>query len=82
MSDYKRAILRSLQRYEEPCDIESIRRDAGIGNWNTALKHLLEMYISGDVEGLKTSKSWVFWINRAEPQNRAVEMDARERGGR
>ena len=45
-------------------DVEKIREAAGIGNWNTALKHLLELKLQGIIEGQKTTKSWVFWIKK------------------
>jgi hypothetical protein len=41
-------------------DVEKIRVACGIGNWETALKHCLELGISGRIEAVKTSKSWVF----------------------
>lgn len=62
--DYKDEILQILSEREVPCDIEKIRIAAGIGNWNTALHHLLELYIDGKISGLKTSKSWIFWTKR------------------
>ena len=42
-------------------DVEKIRLECKIGNWNTALKHLLELQYDGIIQGTKTSKSWVFW---------------------
>jgi hypothetical protein len=41
-------------------DVEKIRVACGIGNWETALKHCLELRIAGKIEAVKTSKSWVF----------------------
>ena len=61
MSDYTSSIIRFLEGCNQPTDTESIRRNVGIGNWSTARGILLEMVIAGDIKGLKTSKSWVFW---------------------
>jgi hypothetical protein len=33
----------------------------GIGHWNTALNHCLELMVEGRIKGAKTSKGWVFW---------------------
>jgi hypothetical protein len=52
-------------------DIEKIRIDSGIGNWNTALKHCLELKIAGKIEGQKTSKGWIFWLGK--DQHRKVD---------
>lgn len=62
--DYKPKILRFLRSNETPCDVEKVRVAAGIGNWNTCLKHLLELVIEGRIIGQKTSKSWIFWIDK------------------
>jgi hypothetical protein len=42
-------------------DVEKIRVACEIGNWQTALKHCLELLCERKIEGTKTSKSWVFW---------------------
>lgn len=60
---YQERIIQTLQETSEPLDTEKIRIEAGIGNWNTALKHCLELLIEGKIGGIKTSKSWVFWID-------------------
>ena len=61
-NDYKKSILKILNKSTKPLDVEKIRRGSGIGNWNTALKHCLELQLEGKIQGQKTSKSWVFWI--------------------
>lgn len=58
---YPSKIVETLERATQPMDIEKIRVEAGIGNWNTALKHCLELLIAKKIHGQKTSKSWVFW---------------------
>lgn len=61
-NDYEEKILEYLKKAAEPADVEKIRVGCKIGNWNTALKHLLELYSQGTIQGQKTSKGWVFWI--------------------
>jgi len=63
-NDYQQKIVETLERASEPLDVEKIRVQAGIGNWNTALKHCLELLIAKKIKGQKTSKSWIFWVGR------------------
>lgn len=65
---YQHKIVETLENASEPLDIEKIRVNAGIGNWNTALKHCLELLIAKKISGQKTSKSWIFWIEKRVPQ--------------
>ena len=67
-NDYKQKITETLENATEPLDIEKIRIAVGIGNWNTALKHCLELLITNEIQGIKTSKSWIFWIEKKELQ--------------
>lgn len=67
-NDYPEKIIEILQKATEPMDIEKIRVEAGIGNWQTALKHCLQLVISHKINGQKTSKSWIFWIEKVEVQ--------------
>jgi len=60
--DYKQRIVEFLNEADRPIDVEKIRAACGIGNWNTALKHCLELLLEGKIRGQKTSKSWIFWI--------------------
>jgi hypothetical protein len=62
-NDYPERILSLLENACEPLDVEKIRVETGIGNWNTCLKHCLEMLVNKKIRGQKTSKSWVFWAN-------------------
>jgi hypothetical protein len=56
----KEKILTFLNKTSEPVDVEKIRTSCEIGNWNTALKHCLELLIEGKIRGQKTSKGWIF----------------------
>ena len=61
LRDYKKKILAYLDEATQPADVEKIRTASGIGNWNTALKHCLELYFQGSIQGQRTTKGWVFW---------------------
>ena len=64
LNDYPEKILNVLRNSSIPLDVEKIRVGAGIGNWQTALKHCLELTIDQKIKALRTSKSWVFWIEK------------------
>jgi len=61
--NYEKAILGFLAKTRQPLDVEKIRVGCGIGHWQTALKHCLELKCEGKIQGTKTSKSWVFWLD-------------------
>lgn len=65
-ANYKEKIYDFLSKTQKPTDIEKIRKECKIGNWNTALKHCLELLLEGKIKGQKTSKSWVFWKTEGE----------------
>jgi hypothetical protein len=58
---YDKRILEVLESANRPTDIEKIRLEVGIGNWNTALVHCLGLLLAKKINGMKTTKSWVFW---------------------
>lgn len=62
--NYKEKIIKTLGQ-AGPLDVEKIKELAGIGNWNTCLKHCLELLIVGKIQGMKSSKSWIFWLDNA-----------------
>jgi len=64
MKPKKERIIDCLKTAKTPQGVENIRVASGIGNWNTALKHCLELLLQGKIRGLKTSKSWIFWIKK------------------
>jgi hypothetical protein len=72
-NQYAEKIVQVLEKAENPMDIEKIRIETGIGNWQTALKHCLELMIAKKIKGQKTSKSWVFWIRPNALQGDPVE---------
>jgi hypothetical protein len=63
-----------LEKANQPMDVEKIRVGVGIGNWQTASKHCLELVIAEKIRGQKTSKSWIFWMDqRREPLEKEVQ---------
>jgi len=70
MDETKNKIINCLKTNKLPQGIETIRVACKIGNWNTALKHCLELLLQEKINGQKTSKSWIFWIN--QPQLRTT----------
>lgn len=69
MTAIKQRIIDYLKTADLPVHVEDIRISCGIGNWNTALKHCLELVLSKQIEGKKTSNGWVFWINKEAQAN-------------
>lgn len=67
--NYDEKIIDVLKVAKLPLDTEKIRNETGISHWNTALKHCLELVIANKIQGLKTSKSWVFWVEKEDFQN-------------
>ena len=68
--NYDQKIIEVLTSATEPMDVEKIRIEAGIGHWNTALKHCLELLIVKKICGIKTSKSWIFWVEKDNGETR------------
>ena len=66
---YRNRVLDVLENSKIPMDIESIRKEAGIGNWQTAKAILLELLVEGIVKGQKSTKSWTFWISKGNPED-------------
>ena len=64
MESYKQKILACLNESSMPLGVENIRVACNIGNWNTVLTHCLELLLEGKIKGQKTSKGWIFWIEK------------------
>lgn len=74
-NNYKERILKCLNQSPAPVDVEKIRKSCKIANWNTTLKHCLELVFEGNIKGQTTSKGWVFWAHQEtslEPWQEAV----------
>lgn len=64
MNAYKKAITDVLVTKDQPVHVETVRIAVGIGNWNTCLRHLLELFIDGKIRGVKTTRGWIFWLDK------------------
>jgi len=73
MEQIKNRIINCLTTTKIPQGVENIRVAYNIGNWNTALKHCLELLLQEKIKGQKTSKSWIFWID--SPQANAIHRN-------
>jgi hypothetical protein len=58
-----------LRKATEPMDVAKIRSSCNIGNWNTAMKHCLELMLDGKINGQRTSKGWIFWSKQEAKTN-------------
>jgi len=66
---YNQRIMAFLNNAEEPLDVAKIRVACGIGNWNTATKHCLELLVDRRINGQRTSKGWISWPKREARAN-------------
>jgi hypothetical protein len=64
VNQHQQNILNFLNEATEPIDVEKVRIACGIGNWNTALKHCLDLLLQEKIQGQKTSKGWIFWSHQ------------------
>jgi len=48
-----------------PMDVENVRLQTGLKNWESTKSILLEMVIQGRIAGQKTTKGWIFWLDKA-----------------
>ena len=44
-------------------DVENVRLQSGLKNWESTKSILLEMVLQGNIAGQKTTKGWIFWID-------------------
>jgi DNA-binding IclR family transcriptional regulator len=56
-------LLELLQKTSMPVSIEYVARRLNVG-WGTARAMLLELLVEGKIAGQKTTKSWIFWIEK------------------
>jgi len=61
---YDKKALEVLRSSSIPMDIENVRVRAGIKSWVTSKSTLLELLCEGKISGQKTTKSWIFWIDK------------------
>ena len=66
MRNLNQEIINHLKTKTIPVHVEEIRVACHIGNWNTALKHCLELLLTSQIAGQQTSHGWIFWTNQKE----------------
>jgi hypothetical protein len=64
MKTIKQRITDHLKNADTAAHVEDIRISCNIGNWNTALKHCLELLIAKQIQGQRTSHGWIFWADK------------------
>ena len=53
-----------------PMDVENVRLQTGMKNWESTKSILLEMVIQGRIAGQKTTKGWIFWLDKSVLRSR------------
>jgi hypothetical protein len=61
--DIGKRVLQTVGEALMPVSIEYIAQRVNVG-WGTALRYALELLADGKINGVKTTKSWVFWIEQ------------------
>jgi len=59
----KERIVQVLENSLIPMDVENVRLNAGMKNWESTKSILLEMVLQGAIRGQRTSRSWIFWMD-------------------
>ena len=55
-------IVQVLADSQIPMDVENVKVQAGMKNWESTKSILLEMVLQGRISGQKTTKGWIFWV--------------------
>jgi hypothetical protein len=69
MNSLKKRIIKCLAESKIPLCVENIRTACHIGNWNTALKHCLELLLENRIQGQDTSRGWIFWLDEERKED-------------
>jgi len=56
-------IVQVLADSQIPMDVENVKVQAGMKNWESTKSILLEMVLQGRISGQKTTKGWIFWVS-------------------
>lgn len=63
-------IKQVLTETKIPMDVENIREQTGLKNWESTKSILLEMVLQGSILGQRTTKGWIFWVNPMAMQSK------------
>jgi len=69
-NSHHQKIVEVLTEAKMPMDVENVRMQLGMKNWESTKSNLLEMVLQGSIEGQKTTKGWIFWTT--EKRTRSV----------
>ncbi|MGD0175550.1 MAG: hypothetical protein ABSC50_01850 [Candidatus Bathyarchaeia archaeon] len=61
-------IVEVLADAKMPMDVENVRLQTGLKNWESTKSILLELVLQGSIAGEKTTKGWIFWLDRGRPR--------------
>lgn len=62
-NSHHQKIVEVLADAKMPMDVENVRLQSGLKNWESTKSILLEMVLLGNIAGQKTTKGWIFWLN-------------------
>jgi hypothetical protein len=62
-NSHQQKIVEVLADAKMPMDVENVRLQTGLKNWESTKSILLEMVLLGSIAGEKTTKGWIFWLD-------------------
>ncbi len=62
-NSHHQKIVEVLADAKMPMDVENVRLQTGLKNWESTKSILLEMVLLGSIAGQKTTKGWIFWLD-------------------
>ena len=69
-NNHHEKIVEVLAGSNMPMDVENVRLQTGLKNWESTKSILLEMVIQGRIAGQKTTKGWIFWLDKSVLRSR------------
>jgi hypothetical protein len=63
-------IMQVLAGTKIPMDVENVREQTGLKNWESTKSILLEMVLQGTILGQRTTRGWIFWVNPTAMRNK------------
>lgn len=71
-------LLKLLEEAQRPVSVDYVAYNLGI-SWVTAKALLLELVLEGKIEGIKTTKSWIF--SKKNETSEINEIEIKGKGG-
>lgn len=66
--DVEKRVSEIIAEAPMPVSVEYIAQRVNVG-WGTALRYALELLADGKIKGMKTTKSWVFWVQNSTKED-------------